>query len=594
MIGSAARKWLVGQTLTLDADVGIVGAGAAGGVLAFELARRGVRVVVLESGPRHEFARRPDYVRRYLKHQNPWETSPRDLDRQTVGGVTPYRLAGRRVRGVGGSTLHWEGYAFRLHASDFRMRSLYGIADDWPISYSDLEGYYGAAERMLGVAGTDDERLASPRSTPFPLPPFPFSHSDRLFAPACAALGVAFNHMPQARNSLAYGGRSQCRACSTCAVCPTGAKASTDLTLIPQAEATGNARIVPEATVLRLETDRSGHVSAAVYAGRDKVPQRLTARVFVVAAGAVETARLLLLSTSRDFPAGLANRSGLVGKFFMSHPSMDIVGRARENVYPYRIGFSTAMSRQFAIERDRGTRGAFLLEFLNSAGPTPERLAVSSGEWGEALRRRVREEFGRVARDPRVRGAIARSCQLGLAQCADPRLLRHPSTSPALWHRSVRARSARRCQGSREQDPGFNGTYRYTIEQPLLRRTSDRHAPDGHGSPEKRGRRQPPRPRCPQPVPRGQRLLRHRQRLAPDPHHRGAGHPRRRAHRRATRTSGHIETETYGSGITLWAGSAAVLKRRQDGLHPAWLIQCSHASDIGSRWWGRQRFVVGW
>jgi len=396
VIGSAARQWPVGQTLTLDADVGIVGAGAAGGVLTFELARRGVRVVVLESGPRHEFVRRPDYVRRYLKHQNPWETSPRDLDRHTVGGGTPYRLEGRRVRGVGGSTLHWEGYTFRFHASDFRMRSLYGIADDWPISYSDLEGYYGAAERMLGGAGTDDERLASPRSTPFPLPPFPFSHSDRLFAPACAALGVAFNHMPQARNSLAYGGRSQCRACSTCAVCPTGAKASTDLTLIPQAEATGNAQIIPEATVLRLETDRSGQVSAAVYARRDKVPQRLTARVFVVAAGAVETARLLLLSASRDFPAGLANRSGLVGKFFMSHPSMDIVGRARENVYPYRIGFSTAMSRQFAIERDRGTRGAFLLEFLNSAGPTPERLAVASGEWGEALRRRVREEFGRA------------------------------------------------------------------------------------------------------------------------------------------------------------------------------------------------------
>jgi choline dehydrogenase-like flavoprotein len=75
---------------------------------------------------------------------------------------------------------------------------------------------------------------------------------------------------------------------------------------------------------------------------------------------------------------------------------MNIVGRARENVYPYRIGFSTAMSRQFAIERDRGTRGAFLLEFLNSAGPTPERLAVSSGAWGEALRRQVLEEFGRA------------------------------------------------------------------------------------------------------------------------------------------------------------------------------------------------------
>ena len=185
-----------------------------------------------------------------------------------------------------------------------------------------------------------------------------------------------------------------CRACSTCAVCPTGAKASIDLTSIPQAEATGNAQIIPEATVLRLETDRSGQASAAVYAGRDKLPRRLTARVFVVAAGAVETARLLLLSASRDFPGGLANRSGLVGKLFMSHPSMDIIGRARENVYPYRIGFSTAMSRQFAIERDRATRGAFFLEFLNSAGPTPERIAAASGLSGQALRQHVHDEFG--------------------------------------------------------------------------------------------------------------------------------------------------------------------------------------------------------
>jgi choline dehydrogenase-like flavoprotein len=378
----------------MDAEVAVVGAGAAGGVLVAELARRGIRVVVLESGPRHDFARRPEYVRRYLKHQNPWETPPRDLDRQTVGGPIPYRLQGRRVRGVGGSTLHWEGYALRLHASDFRMRSLYGIADDWPISYAELEPYYGAAERLLGVAGADDEPRASPRSTPFPLPPFAFSYSDRLFAPACAMVGVTFHHLPQARNSLAYDGRPACRACSTCAVCPTGAKASIDLTSIPRAEGTGNAQIIPEATVLRLETDRSGQASAAVYAGRDKVPRRLTARVFVVAAGAVETARLLLLSASRDLPAGLANRSGLVGKHFMSHPSIDIIGRARDNVYPYRIGFSTAMSRQFAIERARATRGAFLLEFLNSAGPTPERIAAASRLSGQALRQHVRDEFG--------------------------------------------------------------------------------------------------------------------------------------------------------------------------------------------------------
>ena len=242
----------------MDTEVCIVGAGAAGGIMAAELARRGVRVVVLESGPRHDFKQRREYVRRYVKHENPWRSPVPQLDLQTVGGTSPYRLEWRRVRGVGGSTLHWEGYALRLGSDDFRLRSLYGIADDWPISYRDLEPYYARAETALGVAGISDDPWASPRSTPFPLPPFPLSYSDQLFAPACRSLGIAFHHLPQARNSVAYGGRPQCQACGTCHVCPTGAKASIDLIQIPEAEATGNARVIPEATVLRLEVDGSG------------------------------------------------------------------------------------------------------------------------------------------------------------------------------------------------------------------------------------------------------------------------------------------------------------------------------------------------
>jgi choline dehydrogenase-like flavoprotein len=148
------------------------------------------------------------------------------------------------------------------------------------------------------------------------------------------------------------------------------------------------------ATRWQLELNASGEIGAVVYGGLDKVKRRLTARIFVLAGGAVENARLLLLSAARPFPGGLANRSGLVGKRFMSHPAIDVIGRSRDKVYPYRIGFSTAMSRQFAIERDRATQGSFLLEFLNSAGPTPDRIAVASGLTGEALRRRVQEEFG--------------------------------------------------------------------------------------------------------------------------------------------------------------------------------------------------------
>jgi choline dehydrogenase-like flavoprotein len=378
----------------VETDVCIVGAGAAGGIMALELARRGIRVTVLEAGPRHDPGRRGEYVRRYLRHENPWQSPLPALDRHTTGGANPYLLEWRRARGVGGSTLAWEGYAFRFHATDFRLRSLHGVGQDWPLSYDDLEPYYGRAEAALGVAGVADDPWASRRSTPFPLPEFPYSHSDGLFARACGTLGVTLHHLPQARNSRPYGGRPACQACSTCHVCPTGAKATVDATHLRQAEASGHARIVPDASVLRLEVDAVGRVTAAVHAHPDRTERRLTARVFVLAAGAVENARVLLLSPSARFAAGLANGSGLVGKGFMSHPSLDVTGRVAETVHPYRIGFSTAMSRQFAVEGARAARSGFFLEFLNSAGPTPERLAVSSGLWGEALRRRVREEFG--------------------------------------------------------------------------------------------------------------------------------------------------------------------------------------------------------
>lgn len=379
----------------MEAEVCIVGAGAAGGIMALELARRRIRVVVLESGPRHDFRRRREYVRRYLRHEDPWRTPRSGLDRHTVSGAPHYGLDGRRVRGVGGSTLHWEGYALRLHADDFRMRSLHGIADDWPIGYEELEPYYGRAERALGVAGSDGDPWASPRSGPFPLPPFPFSYSDRLLARAAGSIGVALQTLPQARNSAAYGGRPPCQACSTCHVCPTGAKASIDLTHIPAAEATGNARVLPDATALKLEHDTAGRVRAVVYAHADGVPRRLPARLVVLAAGAIENARLLLLSRPAAFPAGLANSSGLVGQRLMSHPALDVTGRMNEKTYPYRIGFSTAMSRQFAIGGHRSSRAAVLLEFLNSAGPTPAQLALTSGLSGDALRRHVKEEFGR-------------------------------------------------------------------------------------------------------------------------------------------------------------------------------------------------------
>ena len=377
-----------------ETDVCIVGAGAVGGIMAAELADRGIETVVLEAGPRHEFAARAEYARRALRGQDPWRTPLAALDRYTTSGGFPFVLEAKRARGVGGSTLHWEGYTLRFHADDFRLRRLYGVTEDWPIGSDDLEPYYGKAERALGIAGASDDPWASPRSTPYPLPPFPFSFSDQLFARGGQELGVQLHHLPQARNSVAYGGRSRCLACSICVACPTGAKASTDMTHLARAEATGRVRVVTDTAVLRLEVDRTRRVRSVVYAGHDRRVRRLTPRIVVVAANGVETARLLLLSRSSEFPAGVANSSGQVGRHFMSHPAIDIVGSVTANVFPHRVGFSTALTRQFAVTRPRATRGSFFLEFLNSADPHPDYLALSSGKWGEPLRQHVQREFG--------------------------------------------------------------------------------------------------------------------------------------------------------------------------------------------------------
>src|SRR5262249_1986474 len=176
--------------------------------------------------------------------QAPWVAPVSGLLRYTARGGVAYDLGPRRVRAVGGTTLHWEGYALRLHPDDFRTRSQYGVGEDWPIAYTDLEAYYVRAERALGGAGGTDDPWGPPRSAEFPLPAFPFSHTDRVFADACREVGVRLHHLPQARNSVPYDGRSACRACATCDACPTGAKASVDLTHIARAEATGRLTLV--------------------------------------------------------------------------------------------------------------------------------------------------------------------------------------------------------------------------------------------------------------------------------------------------------------------------------------------------------------
>lgn len=381
------------------ADVCIVGAGLVGGLMAYELARRGLKVVVLEAGPRYNLQERFAYMQDIVSGRIsgwPFATNLPERDVYTNAGEVQYPVNHLRAKAVGGSTLHWGGQALRFIESDFRLKTLYGIAEDWPITYDEIEPYYTKAERAMGVSGAADSPFASWRSSDFPMPPFPFSAGDKVFLEACQKLGIVVHSIPWARNSVPYQNRPACAAFSTCGtyrICPIAAQYTSEAHL-DLAEKTGNTRIIADANVVRLFTDRQNRVSRVVYRDHHKKELEQKARVFVLAAHTVETARLLLLSESSQFPQGLANGSGMVGKNFMERPAIAVTAIHREKTYPYRIGFPTAESLQFSNPKNRHERAATKLEFHNFWGPTPYGIAASSGNWGKALADEVRQSFG--------------------------------------------------------------------------------------------------------------------------------------------------------------------------------------------------------
>ncbi|WP_435185248.1 GMC family oxidoreductase [Halobellus sp. EA9] len=380
------------RTPAARADVCVVGSGPAGALVAHRLAAAGADVVVLEAGPRFDFDRRVEQQEAFIRPgmDGPWEMGgPRDA--YTTGG-RGYPLNAARVKGIGGSTLHWQGMVMRLHERDFEMESRHGVGVDWPIAYDDLRPYYAEAERALGVAGAMDNPYAPPREEPFPLSAFPPSHSDSLFAAACERLGIDMHSVPNARNPEPYDSRPACQGYGTCKpICPSGAKYTAESHVEKAVEA--GARVIDRAPVQRLEHDADGErVETAVYAITDGEEHRQSARRFVLACGGVENARLLLLSASDRYPDGLANTSGAVGRFFMDHLFAGAGGRLDEPTRQNHVGFNTSECHQFYDDADpvEGLK----LEFLNYAGPSPVMEALSAETWGDDLLDRLRESYG--------------------------------------------------------------------------------------------------------------------------------------------------------------------------------------------------------
>lgn len=398
----------VDRTPTDRVDVCVIGAGPAGALCAYKLAERGYDVVVLEAGKEFDFERRIEQMETANRPGNSpteaWEMGGR-RDAYVTSGDFGYPLNLKRVKGIGGSTLHWGGEVWRLHEKDFEMNSRYGLASDWPISYYDLKPYYAAAEQEVGISGDTDNPFSPSRDVDFPLPPFPPSYSDEILLEAAEELNINMHSVPRAQASEAYDERPGCVGYGTCKTCPSGAKYTAEIHVGKAIEA--GARVIDRAAVQKLEHDRSGEVlEAAVYATPNGETYRQKARQFVLAAGGVEIPRLLLLSESEQHPDGLANSSGLVGRYFMEHVGVPIIGRIDEPTRQHSIGFSTRATQQFYDHEDP-TPGSFMLGFRNQGGPNPLETALIGGEtnrrndindpvfgdeWGDALLETLKQE----------------------------------------------------------------------------------------------------------------------------------------------------------------------------------------------------------
>ena len=318
-------------------DVIIIGAGAGGGVAAGVLAEAGKRVLLLERGGHLPIPTAPlDHLRNqrfspYGHNAGPEiDGNPRvtvDLEGQ-VAVIRPHEGGYQNNAAVvGGGTRVYGGMAWRFLPQDFRMASTYGVPAgsslaDWPICYDDLAPYYERAEWEVGVAG-DSEGAARhwPRQRGYPMPPMPISPQGAVLRAGAARLGWDTFGIPALLNTVPYGGRPACVHCPYCvgSPCPVDAKNGTQNTLIERALASGGCELMTETVVNNIDTDAAGRVSGVSYLDSAGQPHSARAAVVICAGGAIETARLLLSSTSARHPHGLGNAHDQVGRNLQGH-----------------------------------------------------------------------------------------------------------------------------------------------------------------------------------------------------------------------------------------------------------------------------------
>jgi gluconate 2-dehydrogenase alpha chain len=406
----------------------IVGLGAAGGIAAHVLTEAGLDVVALDAGPRIDVTAlsfdelRNDIHNWMAEPKAKSETPTWRSSEDQVARPSPWPIL--MANAVGGSTMHYEGVSLRFQPWNFATRSetiaRYGAGAlpsnstvaDWPLSYAELSPYYDLAEDAVGVSGQAgrvqgriDPRgnyFEVDRGRDYPMPPLRRTGWTKMMSDAAARLKWHPFAAPAAINSMEFNGRAACTYCGFCHcnACHVDAKGTVTTTVLPRAEATGRLRIEPSARVVEIEVDRRGRATGVRYIqdGRDQVQH---ARVVLVGGYVYENARLLLLSTSKAFPTGLANNHGQVGRHFMTHVCPGAFGLfpgRRLNLFSGTMAQVTAIDDWNCDNFDHAGLG-FIGGGMLACWPEFKPIATASGaavpshvpRWGAAWKRWLRD-----------------------------------------------------------------------------------------------------------------------------------------------------------------------------------------------------------
>lgn len=328
-------------------DVCIVGSGAGGGMAAYTLAKAGIKVVLLEAGPLY------DPAKNVTQLKWPWESPRRgastplrqngdfdaayggwDIDGEPYTHVGDTKFDWFRSRMVGGRTNHWGRISLRFGPKDFKRRSIDGLGDDWPISYEDVAPYYDKVDQLIGVFGSKENLPNDPDSIFLP-PPKPRLH-ELFIAEAGKSLNIPV--IPSRLSILTKPINKDRGSCFYCRQCNRGCTVYADFSsssvLVKPAIETGNVDIIPDAMAREVVTDADGKATGVSFVSKtDMQEYTVSAKVVMLAASACESSRLLLNSKSSRNPNGLANTSGVVGKYLH-----DSTGASMGAILPHLVG----------------------------------------------------------------------------------------------------------------------------------------------------------------------------------------------------------------------------------------------------------------